>query len=192
MANQQRRDRAGNAAFAIFRPGKFMESKAAGKQADQDRADAERFRQEAMDLSKQLSWEPDYVSDIMPNYQRAQSPLARSYLESMLTGANASSIPSTRPGAQQLRAGAQGQFDQQFGGWEQLLERQRAAERAMPWAPGKFSAPAVMPLGGRYVGPRLGGELPRATSAPGWGAVAGEAGPRPVSGQDLLDRARRR
>lgn len=159
------------ALFATHRPGKYMEAKAAENQANQDREDAEMFRQQAMDLAKQLNWEPDYVSDIMPNYQRAQSPLARSYLESMLTGSNPNMVASTRNGAPQLRAAAQGQFDQQFGGWESLLERQRAAERATPWAPATYGhAPAVIPLGGIRVGPQVSAAK---RAAPGWGRVGG-------------------
>lgn len=160
------------ALFAAHRPGKYMEGKAAERQADQDRKDAEMFRQQSMDLAGQLNWEPDYVSDIMPTYQRAQSPLARAVLESILTGSNPSSVSSTRPGAAQLQAGAQGQFDQQFGGWDALLERQRAAEQATPWAAGTYGhGRAVIPLGGVNVGPRLQAPVKRA--AAGWGGVGG-------------------
>lgn len=142
MANE----RARNAAFAVFRPGKFLQNKADQKEAERNRADAERFRQEGVDLVNQLNWEPDYVSDIMPAYQRAQSPVARAFLESMLTGTNPSSISPTRHGANRLRAGAQAGFDRQFGGWDDLLRQQREAEQATPWAPGKFTAPAVQKL----------------------------------------------
>jgi hypothetical protein len=167
-----------------------MEAKAAEEEAAENLKNAERLRAEGMDLAKQLNWEPDYVSDLMGPYQKAQSPVARSFLESLLTGANPSMVQGTRLGADRLRAGAQAQFDDQFGGWEQLLARQRELERQTPWAPGKFSAPAVMPLGGVYAGPRVASGS--VASAPGWGGVGGVAGPRPVSGQDLLDRARRR
>lgn len=170
----RRRERAGNAAFAIFRPGKFMQSRADQKEADRNRADAERFRQEGMDLAKQLNWEPDLISDIMPAYRKAESPVARSFLESLLTGANPSSIPSTRLGADRLQRGAQARFDAQTGGWDELLARQRQLEQETPWAPGTYGgAPAVIPLGGINAGPRVGGEVPRPTSAPGWGGVGG-------------------
>lgn len=165
------RERAGNAAYAIFRPGKFMQSKADQKEADRNRADAERFRQESMDLAKQLNWEPDYVSDLVGPYQRTQSPLARGFLESLLTGANPSMVSSTRQGADRLRAGAQAQFNDQFGGWDQLLERQRAAAEAQPWAPkGKFTAPAVVPLGGSVQGPQSVTGVGGGTNG-GWGGV---------------------
>ncbi|HYC44477.1 MAG TPA: hypothetical protein VED01_03235 [Burkholderiales bacterium] len=149
-----------------------MQSKADEKAAAANLRNAERLRAEGMDLAKQLNWEPDYVSDIMPAYQKAQSPVSRAFLESILTGANPSMVSSTRHGADRLRRGAQAGFDQQFGGWEELLARQRAAEQAMPWAPGKFSAPAVMPLGGAYAGPKVSGIS--SAGAPGWGGVGAE------------------
>lgn len=148
------------ALFAAHRPGKYMQAKADEREADRNRKDAERFRQESVDFAKGLDWSPSLVGDVMPTYQRTESPLARSFLESILTGANPSSIPSTRLGAPQLRAGAQGQFDQQFGGWDELLARQRAAEQAMPWA-----------LKARPQPQRLTQAAGASASAPGWGSV---------------------
>lgn len=178
------KEMSGKAAFAVLRPGKFMEAKAAAEEADRNRADAERFRQEGMDLAAQLNWEPDLISDIMPAYRKAESPVARSFLESLLTGANPSSIPSTRLGADRLQRGAQARFDAQTGGWDELLARQRQLEQETPWAPGTYGgAPAVIPLGGINAGPRVGGEVPRPTSAPGWGGVGGQ-----ISEDELRDR----
>ena len=140
------KEKLGKAAFAMFRPGKYMQAQADQKAADKQVENAERLRQEGMDLTQQLNWEPDYVSDLMAPYQRTQSPVARSFLESLLTGANPSMVSSTRHGADRLRAGAQAGFDEQTGGWDSLLARQREIESQTPWAPKKFDAPAVLKL----------------------------------------------
>lgn len=140
------RSKAGKAAHAIIRPGKFMQAKADEEAAKEQLKNANRMRAEGFDLVNRLDWEPDYVSDLMPSYKKAESPVARSYLESLLTGTNPSSVQGTRLGADRLKAGAQAGFDQQFGGWDQLLARQRELEQETPWAPGKFAAPAVYKL----------------------------------------------
>lgn len=141
------KEKLGKATFAMFRPGKYMQAQADQKAADQQVRNAERLRQEGMDLAQRLNWEPDYVSDLVKPYQKAQSPLARSFLESLLTGANPSMVQGTRLGANRLRAGDQAGFDDQFGGMDQLLARQRELETQTPWAPGTYGhAPAVQKL----------------------------------------------
>lgn len=159
------------ALFASHRPGKYMQAQADKKEADAQLKAAQQLRAEGMDLAKQLNWEPDYVSDIMPAYKKTSSPVSRAFLESVLTGANPSMVSSTRHGGDRLRAGAQAQFDQQFGGWDEILRRQREALQATPWAPGTYGgAPAVIPLGGVYAGPRLSSAP---TAAPGWERAVG-------------------
>lgn len=138
--------KAGDIALGVLHPAKAIQVKAEKEAADKALKAARGLRKENLDLAGQLNWEPDYVSDIMPAYQRAQSPVARSFLESLLTGANPSMVQGTRLGADRLRAGAQANFDAQTGGWDALLARQREVERETPWAPGKFSAPAVQKL----------------------------------------------
>jgi hypothetical protein len=131
--------------------GKIIAAKMDQKSADKQLRNANRMRQESIDLAGQLNWEPDYVSDLVKPYQPAESPLARSFLESLLTGANPSMVQSTRLGANRLKAGAQAGFDDQFGGFDKLLERQRAIESRtpweQPWAQGTYGhAPAVHKL----------------------------------------------
>jgi hypothetical protein len=141
------KEKLGKATFAMFRPGKYMQSKADEKAAAAELANAERMRAEAFGIANQLNWEPDYVSDLVQPYQKAQSPVARSFLESLLTGANPSMVQSTRLGANRLQAGAQAGFDEQTGGWDQLLARQREADQQTPWAPKTYGhAPAVHKL----------------------------------------------
>ena len=142
-----KKEKARKAGFAILRPGKFMQSLADEKAAAEQLKHAEEMRQESFDLANQLNWEPDYVSDLVQPYQKTQSPLARSFLESLLTGANPSMVSSTRHGANRLQAGAQARFDDQFGGWDQLLARQREVDKQTPWAPKTYGhAPAVVKL----------------------------------------------
>lgn len=141
------KEKLGKAAFAASRPGKYMQSKADEKAAAAELANAERMREEAFGIANQLNWNPDYVSDLVQPYQKAQSPVARSFLESLLTGSNPSMVQSTRLGANRLQAGAQAGFDQQTGGWDQLLARQREADQQTPWAPKTYGhAPAVVKL----------------------------------------------
>jgi hypothetical protein len=140
------KEKFGKGMFAMLRPGKYMEAKANEKSAAAQLANAERFRQEGMDLAQQLNWEPDYVSDLMGPYQRTQSPVSRQFLESLLSGANPSMVQGTRLGGNRLQAGAQRRFDEQTGGFDQLLARQREVEQQTPWAPKKFAAPAVVKI----------------------------------------------
>lgn len=145
------KEKFGKGVFALLRPGKYMQAKADEKAADEQAANAERMREESFDIANRLHWEPDYVSDLVKPYQKAESPLARSFLESLLTGANPSMVQSTRLGAPRLQAGAQHRFDGQFGGFDKLLERQRAIESRspweQPWAQGTYGhAPAVHKL----------------------------------------------
>jgi len=167
VANQRTRD----AAFAIFRPGKFMESKAQRDAAEKDLANAEQMRSAAMELARRQNWEPHYVSDLMPDYKKAESPVARAFLESLLTGTNPSSVQSTRLGAARLKAGAQQGFDQQFGGWDKLIARQRELEQETPWAPKQIEGPAVRPKGGEFVQSGVN----RVADGGGWAGVGGQA-----------------
>jgi hypothetical protein len=127
--------------------GKFITAKMDQKAADKQARNANRMRRESMDLVQRLNWEPDYVSDLAQPFKKAQSPVARSFLESLLTGANPSMVQSTRLGANRLQAGAQAGFDQQTGGWDELLARQREVEQQTPWAPKTYGhSPAVQKL----------------------------------------------
>lgn len=124
----------GNLAFGVIRPDKYMESQANKEAAAQQLKNAEEMRRGALNLTQQMNWQPNYVSDAIRPYQRAQSPVARSFLESLLTGANPSMVQSTRLGADRQKAAAQGAFNQQFGGWDQLEAQQRQLAQQTPWA----------------------------------------------------------
>lgn len=141
------REKAGNIALGVLHPAKAIQVRAEQKAAAEGLKAARDLRRENLGIVDQLNWEPDYVSDLVKPYQKAQSPVARSFLESLLTGANPSMVSSTRHGGDRLRAGAQARFDDQFGGWDALLARQREVERQTPWAPNTYGgAPAVHKL----------------------------------------------
>lgn len=123
-----------NLALGVLVPHKAIEVRAQQKAAQQQLEEARRLRQQSLDLAQNLNWQPNYVSDAIKPYQRAQSPVARSFLESLLTGANPSMVQSTRLGADRQKAAAQGAFNQQFGGWDQLEAQQRQLARDTPWA----------------------------------------------------------
>lgn len=136
----------GDIAFGLIRPGKALEAQAKKEQAKKDLANAQQMRQQGMDLAGKLNWEPNYVSSMIGPYQKTVSPIARSFLESLLTGASPSNVQGTRLGADRQKAAAQSNFDQQFGGWDALQARQQAAEQATPWAVKPPQAPAVRML----------------------------------------------
>ncbi len=79
-------------------------------------------------------WTPMYASETTPTFRKAQSPVARSYLESFVTGANADAVNPNAPGAKYQKAAASRNFNQQFGSMNDLLARQRTIEQSTPWA----------------------------------------------------------
>lgn len=123
----------GNVALGIIHPAKAIEVRAQQKAAQQQLEEARKLRQQSLDLTGKLNWQPKYVSDALRPYQRAQSPVARSFLESLLTGGNPSAVQSTRLGAGRQQAAAQHNFDQQFGGWDALEAQQRQLAQEAPW-----------------------------------------------------------
>ncbi len=86
-----------------------------------------------MQLINSLDYEPMYASERVPTFQRSQSPVARSYIESYLMGNNPDSISSTRAGAGAAKARAQLQQNQMFGTPDDRLQQQRAYMATTPW-----------------------------------------------------------
>jgi hypothetical protein len=95
---------------------------------------AHQYQKDQMARIDGLDWEPEYASDHAPTYQRSQSPVARAFLESMLTDANPATTFSGRHGAQQIQQGQQRRFGQQYGDWNTLQQQQRALDADTPWA----------------------------------------------------------
>lgn len=105
---------------SFFRPWKTLDRKS--RQDDQKKA---MERQQI--LFDAMNYEPAYAT------QRAQSPLARSYLESMLAGNNPDAISSTMPNADLLKADATASRDAMFGTQQDLLAQGKALrEQPMP------------------------------------------------------------
>jgi hypothetical protein len=116
-----------------------QKAKAAKKTA---RANAQ-ARQQGMDLIANQDWEPDLASDHVAPYQRSQSPVARGFLESFLTGANPAAVQGTRAGAGLARGQAQDSFRRDYGGWDDLRAKQREMEQSTPWAVKPFEGPVI-------------------------------------------------
>jgi hypothetical protein len=112
---------------------------AAGKSA----RDAREARTQGLDMVANQDWEPELASDHIGTYQRSQSPVARSFLESFLTGNNPAAVQDVRLGSQRDAAKKQAGFDQAYGGFDQLRRKQRAMEEATPWAVKPFEGPAI-------------------------------------------------
>ncbi len=100
-------------------------------------------RQQGLDLVANQDWEPDLSSDHIAPYQRSQSPVADAFLESMLTGQNPAAVQSTRLGSDRAKAAATQGFNQSYGGFDALRQRQQAVREATPWAVKPFDQPAI-------------------------------------------------
>src|SRR5690349_6590242 len=61
----------------------------------------------------------DYAqtAETAPTFKTAESPVARAYLESLLTGSNTDAVQGTRNGAAAQTAKANQGFERDFGGW---------------------------------------------------------------------------
>lgn len=90
------------------------------------------------DFLSKLDYEPTYASDLAPTYQKTQSPLARSYLESILVGNNPAMTAPGQANARVAQARQQQQANRMWGTPQQLVGRERAIEAAQPW---KVNAP---------------------------------------------------
>lgn len=106
---------------------------------------ARRDRERALGMAADAEYDPFLISEQIGPYQRSQSPVARGYLESFLTGANPDAVQGTRAGAPQLQARAQGAQQQAYGGWDALRARQREMEQSTPWEVRPFTEQAVTP-----------------------------------------------
>lgn len=93
----------------------------------EDSKDANQAVYDAGDRLESLDWKPTYASDQAPDFQKAQSPAARAYLESFLSGSNPNAVQGTRLGATQDKAAAQERFDSTYGGWDKIAEQQQRA-----------------------------------------------------------------
>lgn len=95
--------------------------------ANKQRREAQKAQRRQMQYMDLMNYEPQYAT------QRAQSPMARAYLESFLAGNNPDLIASTSPNAKYDKQIAQGNMDQMFGTSQDLLAQGKALrEQPMP------------------------------------------------------------
>ena len=104
------------------------------KEAARETQRAREDRVRGLAMATDAEYDPFLVRDMIDPYQRSQSPVARGYLESFLTGVNPQAVQSTRATAPQQRAQLQQGFDQAYGGWDALRAKQREMEASTPWA----------------------------------------------------------
>jgi hypothetical protein len=100
---------------------------------DQQKA-AEAAAAKRMNLIKSLDFTPTYTSDLAPTYQRTQAPVARSWIESFLSGNNPDAISPVSPNAAIRKQQAQAQQNAMFGTPQQRVAQQRTIEQQTPWA----------------------------------------------------------
>ena len=97
----------------------------------------------------QVDYTPAYVADHSPAYERSQSPVARAYLESLLTGQNADAVQPWASSGEKVRT--QDSFDRTYGGYDDLLSKGEAYRKTQPWkttTPGSVDQRAVGENGG--------------------------------------------
>jgi hypothetical protein len=120
----------------------------AGKQKSRAR-DAQARYYDNLELQRaneaNMDFTPAYVGDSIGPYQRSSSPVARSYLESLMTGQNkqAASSPWADPTAGQR---AENAFEEAYGPYEALVARGARERSATPWEtkrPGPIDTSAV-------------------------------------------------
>ncbi len=94
------------------------------------RREAQAFRSKQLRRSSLTGENPERV----PTFQRSESPLARSYIDSFLMGNNPASVRSAAPNAAVQKASLQRQQNAAFGTPAERLLRQREVQAATPWA----------------------------------------------------------
>jgi hypothetical protein len=108
--------------------GKFAGSLFGGIRADKRANDSQK---DYWDRLQSLDTDYAQTVDSAPTFQVAESPVARAYLESFLTGSNPDAVMSTRHGSGAQEENARRNFERDFGGWEKLV-REGNAERGDP------------------------------------------------------------
>jgi hypothetical protein len=78
-----------------------------------------------------LDWEPTYASAQAPQMQVSESPVARSYLESLLTGNNPDLTMRNAPNADNTKMLQQQSKDQMYGTVPEMLAREAAEKQRL-------------------------------------------------------------
>jgi hypothetical protein len=101
----------------------FLGKKKKEKQYEKEAARADEQYWKKLDA---MNFDPAMPSETAPKYQQTQSPVARAYLESFLTGSNPDAIRGTSVGSGVAKADAQSRFNAAYGGWDKLRAQGRA------------------------------------------------------------------
>jgi hypothetical protein len=101
--------------------------------AKKEREQAQRDADTRQKLLASLDYEPMYASQTTPTYQRTQSPVARSYIESFLTGSNPDATFSGSPNANYQKSQQQTAQNKAFGTPQQRIAQQRSFLQEQPW-----------------------------------------------------------
>ncbi len=99
-----------------------------------NRQAAREARQQQFDMIDKLDWEPMYASQTVPQYQKTQSPVATSFLNSFLMGTNPAAVGSTRYGAPAQKAAMQAQENKLFGTPEERLAKEQKIASTNPYS----------------------------------------------------------
>jgi hypothetical protein len=108
-----------------------------------NRKAAEKARKQGIGVIESLDYEPTYATDLVPQYQKTQSPVARSYLESFLAGNNPNMTFSGAPNAGLTKQRQQTAQDQMFGTMGERVAKQRALEQQNPYLVKRPDKPVV-------------------------------------------------
>lgn len=117
-------------------PGLFEKAFGAGLDffgAQRTKKSAEKMRTANINLLKEIDYEPEYAANHVPTYQKANSPVSRSYIDSMLLGNNPDAVSSVRPAAGLQKRAAQQSQNKMFGTPAARAEQQKAYMAATPW-----------------------------------------------------------
>lgn len=110
---------------------------AGGRKRTRDANEAQQYYEEDLDRYlkgyDKLNRKPTYQSQLVGPYQRTQSPVARAYLESMLTGDNTQAA-ATPWGNPNDAAGVERGRAKRYGDMDTLLDASRDDQAKTPWA----------------------------------------------------------
>lgn len=135
----------------------FGDMKGAKKDAAKNLKDTGQYyldEQEQRMREESLDYDPSYVGSSISPYKRSSSPVARAYLESMMTGQNADSV--SNPWSDPLAvAKAKKSFEGTYGAYDDLVARGEQERKETPWRtsnPREISEQAnqIDPMTGTY------------------------------------------
>jgi hypothetical protein len=107
----------------------------------------EKAREQGISLLDQLDWEPEYASQHVPTYQKTNSPIARSYLESLMLGQNPDATFEGATNARAIKAAQQRTTNNLYGDLGARAAQAAAVQQETPWKvtpPSRVIAPTAL------------------------------------------------